>query len=98
MPARSSTPSPTRSGTAPTSLGKPAHGFFEQALDGLGTPAAETAMIGDDIAGDIGAAQAAGLAGIQVRTGKFRPADLDGNIEPTAVIDSIADLPGWWER
>ncbi len=86
------------SSTEPTVLGKPARGFFEQALEGLGTPAAETAMVGDDIVSDIGAAQGAGLAGIQVRTGKFRPADLDGDIEPSAVIDSIAELPGWWAR
>lgn len=29
-------------------------------------------MIGDDIESDVGGAQAAGIRGIQVRTGKFR--------------------------
>jgi phospholysine phosphohistidine inorganic pyrophosphate phosphatase len=29
-------------------------------------------MVGDDIVGDVGGAQNAGLRGIQVRTGKFR--------------------------
>jgi ribonucleotide monophosphatase NagD (HAD superfamily) len=52
-------------------------------------------MIGDDIVGDVGAAQACGIPGILVRTGKFRDADLDGDIRPDAVLDSIADLPGW---
>jgi len=33
-----------------------------------------------------------------VRTGKFRPKDLDEGIRPDAVLDSIADLPEWWSR
>jgi ribonucleotide monophosphatase NagD (HAD superfamily) len=38
---------------------------------------------------------AAALAGILVRTGKFRE-DLvsESGIEPTATVDSIADVPG----
>jgi ribonucleotide monophosphatase NagD (HAD superfamily) len=55
-------------------------------------------MIGDDIRGDVGGAQAAGLAGALVRTGKFRPGDLDGDIRPDVVLDSVADLPQWWEN
>ena len=54
-------------------------------------------MIGDDIRGDIGGAQAAGIAGALVRTGKFRPGDLGGDIEPQLVLDSIAQLPERWE-
>jgi len=55
-------------------------------------------MIGDDIVGDVGGAQATGLTGILVRTGKFRPRDLEGDIRPDAVLDSVADLPQWWEN
>ncbi len=41
------------------------------------------------------AAQAAGLHGVLVRTGKFRTVDLDDpRIHPTEVIDSVVDLPG----
>ncbi len=79
-------------------LGKPARAFFEQGLARLGTDAAETAMVGDDVVGDVGGAQDAGLAGVLVRTGKFRAADLEGGIEPAAVLDSIADLPSWWQE
>jgi len=50
-------------------------------------------MIGDDIEADVGGAQAAGLKGALVKTGKFHPADLQGAIKPDAVFDSIADLP-----
>ena len=76
-------------------IGKPAPAFFESALALLGARAEQTLMIGDDIVGDVGAAQACGIRGIQVRTGKFRAADLDGDIHPDAVLDSFADLPGW---
>lgn len=85
-------------GRTPIVLGKPAPDFFDAALKLLGTPAAETCMIGDDINSDVGGAQAAGLQGVQVRTGKFRPPDLCGDIAPDAVLDSVADLPAWWER
>ena len=53
-------------------------------------------MIGDDIQGDIGGAQAAGLKGALVRTGKFRDSDLEGDIHPDLVLDSFADVPARW--
>lgn len=74
-------------------MGKPARGFFESAVRKLGTAPSQTVMIGDDVRGDVGGAQDAGLKGILVRTGKFRQSDLNGPIEPDAVLDSIADLP-----
>ena len=79
-------------------VGKPARAFFDAALAQLHCDASRAFMIGDDIAGDVGAAQNCGIRGIQVKTGKFREADLGGAIEPFAVLDSIAALPAWWER
>ena len=79
-------------------LGKPAGPFFQAALALLGVHAQRTVMIGDDIRGDVEAAQRLGIRGILVRTGKFRPGDLQLGIEPTAVLDSVAELPGWWEQ
>ena len=84
------------SGVTPVVLGKPAAAFYETALALLGCGAGEAVMIGDDIRGDIGGALAVGIDAVLVRTGKFRPADLDGDIQPTAVLDSVADLPAWW--
>lgn len=78
-------------------LGKPASAFFETALQILGADTETAYMIGDDIRGDIGGAQALGIKGLLVKTGKFRSEDLADEIQPTAVLDSIADLPGWWE-
>ncbi|MDQ2694961.1 MAG: TIGR01458 family HAD-type hydrolase [Pseudomonadota bacterium] len=56
-------------------LGKPAPDFFLAAVASLGLPPEEVVMIGDDAAADVGGALAAGLQGILVRTGKYRPGD-----------------------
>ena len=77
-------------------MGKPATPFFHTALAQLGARAEETLMIGDDIRGDIEGAQRAGINGVLVRSGKFRPSDLGQAITPLAVIDSVAVLPAWW--
>jgi phospholysine phosphohistidine inorganic pyrophosphate phosphatase len=74
-------------------LGKPSRTFFETALDVLGSTAETTLMIGDDVIGDVGGAQRAGLRGALVRTGKFRPTDLDGEVTPDLVLDSLGALP-----
>ncbi len=47
-------------------------------------------MIGDDIDADVRGAQAAGLTGVLVRTGKFRAQVLDSpGAAPDLVTDSI---------
>jgi HAD superfamily hydrolase (TIGR01458 family) len=75
-------------------VGKPSDAFFELALSDLGVNAGGAAMVGDDVEADIGGALDAGLAGILVRTGKYRE-DLvsSSGVEPTATVDSIADVP-----
>jgi len=44
------------------------------------------------VVNDVDGARAAGLTGILVRTGKFRPDDLDRG-SPDHVVDSLADVP-----
>jgi HAD superfamily hydrolase (TIGR01458 family) len=78
-------------------FGKPAAEFFQIAVQRLAVPAERICMIGDDIRSDIDAAQRIGLRGILVKTGKFRPTDLDQGITPNTELDSIADLPAWWQ-
>ena len=68
-------------------------GVLRLALSVLGASASETVKIGDDVIGDVGGAQRAGLRGVLVRTGKFRPADLEGHVRPDGVLDSLASLP-----
>lgn len=75
-------------------VGKPARGFFDEILRGLGVDADVAAMVGDDVESDIGGAVRAGLAGILVRTGKYRDdAARRAGIQPTVTVDSIADVP-----
>jgi HAD superfamily hydrolase (TIGR01458 family) len=75
-------------------VGKPAPAFFAAALTTLGAEAATTVMVGDDIEADVGGAIAAGLRGVLVRTGKYRTDTLDASaVTPTAVVDSICDVP-----
>jgi HAD superfamily hydrolase (TIGR01458 family) len=75
-------------------VGKPARAFFDEVLADLDAPASAAAMIGDDIESDIGGALRAGLSAILVRTGKYREERVrESGIEPTAVVDSIADVP-----
>jgi HAD superfamily hydrolase (TIGR01458 family) len=75
-------------------VGKPAPAFFRAALAATGVAAHDALMVGDDIDSDVRGAQALGLTGVLVRTGKFRPADLDTpGPPPDRVIDGIGDLP-----
>ena len=75
-------------------VGKPARNFFQGVLDDLGVDAVEAAMVGDDIESDIGGAITAEVAAVLVRTGKYREqAVRDSGVEPTAIVDSIADVP-----
>jgi HAD superfamily hydrolase (TIGR01458 family) len=81
-----------------TVLGKPAERFFATALATLGVGADEALMVGDDLEADVLAAQAAGVTGALVRTGKYQPGvenSADGT--PDHVLDSFADVPGLLE-
>lgn len=79
--------------------GKPAQPFFALALESLALPPREVLMVGDDIEADIGGALAAGLAAVQVKTGKYRPQDANHpKVTPTGRIDSIVALQAWLEN
>jgi HAD superfamily hydrolase (TIGR01458 family) len=77
-----------------TLIGKPAREFFQVACQNLGLAPEETIVIGDDLEADIGGALAAGCGGVLVRTGKFRPEQLENSpVRPDKVLDSLAELP-----
>lgn len=81
-------------GVEPVVLGKPSADFFATGVAELGLDAGRVAMVGDDLHNDVLGAQHAGLRGVLVRTGKFRPEVLAASNErPDVVIDSFADLP-----
>ena len=51
-------------------------------------------MVGNDVESDVGGGLGAGLAGVLVRTGKYlADAVRASGIQPTAVVDSIAEVP-----
>ncbi len=79
-------------------FGKPSRSFFRAAVEKLNLPADEIVMVGDDIETDVAGAQQAGLKSVLVRTGKFRPGDLEGPVKPDAVLDSVRDLPVWIDQ
>jgi HAD superfamily hydrolase (TIGR01458 family) len=74
-------------------VGKPSIGFFRLAAADLGVddPGA-ILMVGDDVSTDIAGGHAFGCRTAQVRTGKFRPGDLDRTPSADVVVDSVADL------
>lgn len=63
------------SGVTAVLLGKPAPAIYRAALASAGCACADAVMIGDDVDSDVNGAIDAGLAGILVRTGKYRPGD-----------------------
>jgi len=82
-------------GTTATVVGKPSLAFFDTILDALGADRDGTIMVGDDIDSDVLGAQAAGLTGVLVRTGKFTESSLrlaEGT--PDHVVDTVSDALG----
>jgi HAD superfamily hydrolase (TIGR01458 family) len=82
-----------------TVLGKPSQAYFEAALEALDAEPGLTWMVGDDLDSDIAGAQRYGLKTVLVRTGKFRPDQLErSTVVPDAVVSSVAFLPDWLEH
>jgi HAD superfamily hydrolase (TIGR01458 family) len=78
------------SGKTASVLGKPSPAFFKLAVESLGCAAGDVVMIGDDAEADVGGAMAAGLLGILVRTGKYRPGqEMHLPTPPTAVVEDL---------
>lgn len=83
------------SGARAIVIGKPSRSFFTLALASKGMRANGSVMVGDDVDSDVRAAQALGLTGVLVRTGKCvgETWRRDAGVAPDFVIDSVADLP-----
>lgn len=74
-------------------MGKPNRDFYQRVLDSAGVNASEALMVGDDVDSDVGGAQAVGIQGCLVRTGKFRQLYFEqSTVKPDYVIDSVAGL------
>jgi hypothetical protein len=66
--------------------------IFELALENLGLPSKEVAMVGDDPELDVGGAQAAGLRGFLVETGRYHPG-AESPVRSDLVLESVAQSP-----
>jgi len=85
-------------GVEATVLGKPSATYFGAALEALDADPKQACIVGDDLEADVAGGQQAGLRTVLVRTGKFREEELARSaVAPDAVLDALADLPGWLE-
>ncbi|MCW3068112.1 MAG: HAD-superfamily subfamily hydrolase [Solirubrobacterales bacterium] len=84
------------SGQEAVVVGKPAEEFFLAAMADMGLERA--VMVGDDAEADVGGAMTAGLPGVLVRTGKYREDAVMARVTPTAIVDSIGDVPSLLAR
>lgn len=83
-------------GRDPETLGKPSPLLYDAIAREAGVRREEIVMVGDDAEFDVSAGVALGMAGVLVRTGKYRAGEeTRAAPPPTAVIGSVADLPNW---
>jgi HAD superfamily hydrolase (TIGR01458 family) len=82
-----------------TVLGKPSTAYFAAALEALDAEPGLTWMVGDDVENDIVGAHKHGMKTLLVRTGKFRPDEVErSQVQPDGIVSSIAQLPDWLEQ
>jgi HAD superfamily hydrolase (TIGR01458 family) len=82
-----------------TVLGKPSPAYFDTACRALDAEPSMTWMVGDDLESDIEGAQRVGMRTVLVRTGKFRPDEVEtSRARPDGIVSSIAHLPAWLEE
>jgi len=85
--------------TEATVLGKPSAAYFGAALEALDADPELAWIVGDDVDGDIVGGQKHGMRTVLVRTGKFRPDEVEASgVIPDGIVSSIAQLPDWLER
>jgi HAD superfamily hydrolase (TIGR01458 family) len=79
-------------------LGKPSSSYFATACEALDADPHMTWMVGDDLESDVAGAQGIGMKTVLVRTGKFRPDEVErSSVQPDGIVSSIAQLPDWLE-
>ena len=86
------------SGIEATVLGKPSPEYFAAALEAIDADPELAWMVGDDVEGDVRGAQRYGMRTVLVRTGKFRPDEVEElGVVPEGIVSSVAQLPDWLE-
>jgi len=86
-------------GLEATVLGKPSAAYFSAALAALDAEPELTWLVSDDLQDDIRGGQLFGMRTVLLRTGKFRPEQLErSQVVPEIVLSSISQFPEWLER
>ncbi|MCK4637333.1 MAG: HAD-IIA family hydrolase [Methanomicrobia archaeon] len=80
------------SGVKAVYVGKPNPYVFELALKSMNLDRSEVVMVGDQISTDIKGANNVGMRSILLKTGEFDERDLNSNIKPDFIFDSIRDI------
>ena len=76
-----------------TIMGKPSETFFKTVLDNLQLTPSDVIVVGDDITSDIVGAERMKMRSVLVKTGKFKPDQLEDPVaKPTWILDSISAL------
>jgi HAD superfamily hydrolase (TIGR01458 family) len=84
--------------TQATVLGKPSSAYFDAACEALDAEPNMAWMVGDDLESDIAGAQGVGMRTVLVRTGKFRPDEVEASrVRPDGIVSSIGHVPEWLE-
>lgn len=80
-----------------TYIGKPNRYVFEMALKTMDIEKGKVLMVGDKITTDVVGAKKAGIRSVLIKTGEFKESDLDGDIKPDYIFDSIKDVKKLFE-
>jgi HAD superfamily hydrolase (TIGR01458 family) len=83
-------------GIKATYIGKPNPYVFDITLGSMALDPAEVLMVGDRMSTDIIGAKQAGLPSILVKTGEFKPADLEGDIQPDFIVEAVGDIKAFF--
>lgn len=73
-------------------IGKPTCEYFNTAVASMGLVQQQVVMVGDDILGDVGGAQNAGIPGILVKTGKYKKSDETCGVKAAMYADNLLDV------
>ena len=80
------------SGVKACYIGKPSPYIYKLTLQTMGINKEEVVMVGDRVATDIQGANDLGIKTILLRTGEFKEKDLNGDVKPDFIFDSIQDI------
>lgn len=83
-------------GIKATYIGKPSTYMFDTALDGMAVERSQVLMVGDRVATDILGARQAGIKSVLVKSGEFQESDLNGDVQPDYIVNSIDEIEAFF--